>query len=294
MIVCCTLFAITGLEVIHPSMSAAKLFALVSTSVLIAGVSWINDISSLRASLRFAVHVIAGALIVWAFGPFDVLPVPFVGAVDLGFAAWPLTLLWIVGLTNAYNFMDGIDGIAGIQAVVAGIAWAIIGADGGGTTTVAALLAATSLGFLVHNWPPARIFMGDVGSAFLGFMFASIPLMAPLPRGDAPLAAFLVVWPFVFDTLFTFLRRLRAGEPVFRAHRSHLYQRLVIAGWSHASVTILYGGLATIGATLAVFRARPAIAAAMVVGLGVALLILVSATERRARAAPMPDRPASA
>ena len=95
--------------------------------------------------------------------------------------------------------------------------------------------------------------MGDVGSAFCGFLLAVLPLAV---RADAvpeilPVAV-LALWPFIFDTTLTLLRRLRAGENIFQAHRSHLYQRLVIAGWPHRSVASLYGGLAAFGATVAV------------------------------------------
>ena len=88
--------------------------------------------------------------------------------------------MWIVGLTNAYNFMDGIDGIAGVQAVVAGLGWLLLGGLAGlpALGALGLLTAASSLGFLIHNWPPARIFMGDVGSAFLGFTFAFLPAVA--------------------------------------------------------------------------------------------------------------------
>jgi UDP-N-acetylmuramyl pentapeptide phosphotransferase/UDP-N-acetylglucosamine-1-phosphate transferase len=117
------------------------------------------------------------------------------------------------------------------------------------------LVAGSSLGFLGHNWPPARIFMGDVGSAFLGFTLATLAMAGGLPDPRLPLAGVLVVWPFVFDTTFTILRRLRRGENIFAAHRSHLYQRLVIAGWSHRTVTLLYLSLAVLGVVLALLWA---------------------------------------
>ena len=107
------------------------------------------------------------------------------------------------------------------------------------------------MGFLGHNWPPARIFMGDVGSAFLGFSLAVLAVIGGLAHPGLPLAGLLVVWPFVFDTTFTIVRRLRRGENIFAAHRSHLYQRVVIAGYSQRAVTLLYAGLALLGVVLA-------------------------------------------
>jgi UDP-N-acetylmuramyl pentapeptide phosphotransferase/UDP-N-acetylglucosamine-1-phosphate transferase len=212
---------------------------------LIATVSWFDDLQTLPNRVRFAVHSLAAILAIIGLGYWDELSVPLLGQVHLGWVGLPITFLWIVGLTNAYNFMDGIDGIAGGQAVVAGLGWAILGivTDQQFVSILGALLAATSLGFLFHNWPPARIFMGDVGSAFLGYSFACLAVIAANREPALAIAGVLLVWPFVFDTIFTLLRRLKNRENVFSAHRSHLYQRLVISGYSHRSVTLLYIGL---------------------------------------------------
>ena len=142
--------------------------------------------------------------------------------------------------------------MAGAQAVVAGVACWGLGLLSGEplVSLLSVLLAGSSLGFLGHNWPPARIFMGDVGSAFLGYSLAVLAVIGGLAHPRLPLAGLLVVWPFVFDTTFTILRRLRRGENIFAAHRSHLYQRLVNAGYSHRAVTLLYAGLALVGVLL--------------------------------------------
>jgi UDP-N-acetylmuramyl pentapeptide phosphotransferase/UDP-N-acetylglucosamine-1-phosphate transferase len=113
-------------------------------------------------------------------------------------------------------------------------------------------MAASSLGFLIHNWPPARIFMGDVGSAFLGYTFAVLPLMLSYSEHNydwraAPLLGALFIWPFVFDSVFTLICRLFKGENVFSAHGSHLYQRLFRAGWRHRTISLTYIGLALTG-----------------------------------------------
>jgi len=238
---------------IHSVLSVWQLLAFTIGALLIAGVSWLDDLRSLPTYVRFAVHLICAILVCLAFGEWNELNLPGVGNFILGLWGWPLTLVWIVGLTNAYNFMDGIDGIAGGQAAVAGLGWAIIGiiSQQPFLCTAGILLAFSSLGFLGHNWPPAKIFMGDVGSAFLGYTFAVLPVIAA--RGDARfvLIGILFVWPFVFDAAFTFVRRLVKRENVFAAHRSHLYQRLVISGLSHQTVTLLYVALALIGVVLA-------------------------------------------
>jgi UDP-N-acetylmuramyl pentapeptide phosphotransferase/UDP-N-acetylglucosamine-1-phosphate transferase len=164
-----------------------------------------------------------------------------------------LTWFWIVGLTNAYNFMDGVDGMAGGQAVAAGVGWVILGLLTGQLVLVllGGCLAATSLGFLIHNWHPARIFMGDVGATFLGYSFAAITVMATHDVPRLGLAGVLLVWPSIFDTGFTVLRRLRRRENIFAGHRTFLFHRLTSAGWSHATAALLYIPLPILGAVLA-------------------------------------------
>ena len=228
-------------------------------AVMIAGISWLDDLYDLPSLMRFAVHLVAAAIVVFGIGYFRRIELPYLESIEIVSPFGQLlTLLWIVGLTNAYNFMDGIDGIAGTQALIAGAGWCGIGFFYNQPLIffLGGLLIAVSLGFLWHNWQPARIFMGDVGSAFIGFTLAVLPLFA-LRNGAAEnklaIIGVLLVWAFVFDTGLTFVLRLRRGENVLAAHRSHLYQRLVIAGFSHQKVTLVYGFSALAGAALSLF-----------------------------------------
>jgi UDP-N-acetylmuramyl pentapeptide phosphotransferase/UDP-N-acetylglucosamine-1-phosphate transferase len=118
--------------------------------------------------VRLASHALGAALAIFAFGYWHTVSLPLLGQVSLGWLGWSVTLLWIVGLTNAYNFMDGIDGLAAGQAVIGGVFWAVIGWQSGAELIawLGMLIASASFGFLLHNWPPARIFMGDVASGF--------------------------------------------------------------------------------------------------------------------------------
>lgn len=236
---------------------------------LISVVSWLDDLHSLSNRLRFACHSLGAVLALVSFGSWHTVTLPWLGPLPLGWLGVPITFLWIVGLTNAYNFMDGIDGIAGGQAVVAGVGWCLLGWQAAlpAVTALGMLLAASSLGFLCHNWPPARIFMGDVGSAFLGYTFAVLSVVATQNDPQFALAGVLLVGPFVFDTTLTLVRRWQAGENVLTAHRSHLYQRLVIAGESHRTVTLLYMALAVVCVVLALLWAtRLKWAEAMLIG----------------------------
>lgn len=217
---------------------------------LIASVSWIDDLYTISSGWRFTIHTTCAALAVFTLGYFDEINIPFLNNFKTGIFGASITFFWIVWLTNAYNFMDGIDGIAGTQALTAGIGWFLLGqiVDAPTVSFYGGILACAGLGFLILNWQPAKIFMGDVGSAFLGYSFAVLPLLAKnesganLEKADFLFpAAIILVWLFAFDTLWTFGRRVLNGEKVWQAHRSHLYQRLVISGKSHSAVTFLYG-----------------------------------------------------
>lgn len=241
---------------IQPSLTISYSVA----ALLVAAVSWLDDLRPLSNRLRFSVHILSACVIIIGVGYWQNFTLPILGNISIGFLGIPFTLVWIVGLINAYNFMDGIDGLAGTVALIAGSAWALIGYYYGSALVVdlGLLVAASSLGFLLHNWFPAKIFMGDVGSAFLGLTFATFPLLTLRLATKEPSAnlflatGMLVIWPFLFDSIFTFLRRLSNGEKVWEAHRSHLYQRLVIAGFRHSFVTVLYAGCTMFGVFLAV------------------------------------------
>ena len=261
---------------VYPTLSPAALVAYLLGAWLIASVSWLDDLRSVPNPLRFAVHSLGAIFVILAFGYWRVISVPLTEPLKFGWLGLPITFVWIVGLTNAYNFMDGIDGIAGGQAVVAGVGWGALGWLTGQPLIglMGVTLAAASLGFLGHNWPPARIFMGDVGSEFLGFTFAVLAVAASQRGPRLALVGILFVWPFVFDATFTFLRRLKNAENVFAAHRSHLYQRLVIAGYSHRFVTLLYMSLAAWGAILGLTWSRGIVGSETVIVVTIPLLCL--------------------
>ena len=223
----------------------------VAAALFIAAISLRDDFKSLSAGLRFGCQFAVAVAAVWGIGYFCLLTIPGAWTFDLGVGGAGLTVIWIVGLTNVYNFMDGIDGIAGVQGLIAGLVWAIAGAWVGApvSSCLGMVLAGGCLGFLLHNWSPAKIFMGDVGSAFLGFSFAVLPLLflneakttsRLANAGMIPGFVLGAMWPFVGDGFNTFLRRTARGEAVWKPHRSHLYQRLVQAGWTHARVSSLY------------------------------------------------------
>jgi UDP-N-acetylmuramyl pentapeptide phosphotransferase/UDP-N-acetylglucosamine-1-phosphate transferase len=218
-------------------------------ALLVAAVSFIDDLRPLPAAPRLAAHALGAVLLTIAGVQERELPIAI---------ALPLAFVWVALVTNVYNFMDGIDGLAASQAVIAGLALAVAGlvVENPVITIGAGLLAAASAGFLVHNLPPARLFMGDVGSTFLGFNFAGLTLLGNLGVGGGRLPiefGVVVLAPFLFDSVVTLARRIVRGERWYAAHRTHYYQRLVVRGASHAQVTGLYAGLAVVAALAALF-----------------------------------------
>ena len=210
--------------------------------IIIAWLGWRDDIHSLSPRLRFTVQGIVAAISIYGLGYFKVITIPMFGELQLSAIGIVITFLWIIGLTNAYNFMDGIDGMAGGVALSAGIGWMWLASNMHNSFAfwVALAITASSLGFLGHNWSPARIFMGDVASTFLGYSFAVLPLISSDKSGDALMLGTLLMWTFIMDASVTFFQRLIRRENVVAPHRSHLYQRLVIAGYKHETISSLY------------------------------------------------------
>jgi UDP-N-acetylmuramyl pentapeptide phosphotransferase/UDP-N-acetylglucosamine-1-phosphate transferase len=211
---------------------------LIPFAVLIAGISFIDDLKSLPALVRFGCHAAAGMAVLFGLGwttmAFEMGPefrveLPWIIGMSLGF-------LWVAGYTNAFNFMDGINGIAGGQAVVTGIgSGVLVGIATGEWLSLpvlfAFLVSGAAAGFLPHNFPRARMFMGDVSSAPLGFLLAALTLWLAQAHGWwllIPLA--LLHANFVLDTGITLFRRIWRGEKWHAPHREHFYQRLIRAG----------------------------------------------------------------
>jgi UDP-N-acetylmuramyl pentapeptide phosphotransferase/UDP-N-acetylglucosamine-1-phosphate transferase len=203
-----------------------QLEVLLAGAAAIAVLGAIDDVHPLRAAYRLVIQLLVATAVVVALGDVGRLPLPPPLDVSVGWLGGPLTVVWLVGATNFYNFMDGIDGLAAGQAVascigVALAAWSL------GAVQFGLVLAASAVGFLVLNKPPARVFLGDAGSTSLGFAIAGLPLLAP--SGQRPFALFAVALGlslFLFDPVETLLRLARTGHRIGTAHRSHSYQLL--------------------------------------------------------------------
>jgi UDP-GlcNAc:undecaprenyl-phosphate GlcNAc-1-phosphate transferase len=179
-----------------------------------------------------------------------------IGPWDIGWWGYPLTLVWLIAMTNLVNFMDGLDGLAGGTGAIAALAFAALALPSAPNAAQAsAALGAACVGFTVFNAPRARVFMGDVGSEFLGFALAGLAVYAAgAAGGHFPFLVMpLLMFHFIFDTCFTFCRRLFSGQKVTQAHRGHLYQLMNRLGASHFQVSLFHWavGLAQAAAALA-------------------------------------------
>jgi len=217
----------------------------------IAAVAFLDDIRDWPFAVKLGAQVVAAAVAVGGGVVVEGLNLPWAGPVALGWAAAPLTLAWLLFATNAVNFMDGLNGLAsGVCALACLVLAAIAAAYGGWFVYFASLLLAAGLaGFLPFNFPRARIFMGDVGSQFCGFVLAVLGVAAGRLQG-ADLSVLLVpmlLFGMLFDVALTLVRRLLAGDRVTQAHRSHLYQVAHRAGVPAVKVTLVHWGFVAWG-----------------------------------------------
>lgn len=210
---------------------ARTLAALLSAAGVasVAAIGWMDDRGGVAVRLRLLVHVLAGCAVLPLTSG---LPLPAV-IVWLGPIWW---VFWTVSAINVVNFVDGIDGIIGLQVLVFATFVAIT-ADAGGLAQLSALvLGGASLGFLLWNWSPARIFMGDVGSGALGVLVVVVGALRLREPGADFIAVYSTLLPIFLDAAVTIVRRIRRREHLSVAHRSHLYQRIANGGAGHALV----------------------------------------------------------
>ena len=263
--------------------------ALMGGGSSVAFVGWLDDRSSLSSTLRLGVHTLAA---VWTVAWLGGFPALTLGESTLAFGAVGsiLAALAVVWSTNLFNFMDGIDGIAGMEALSVGLFGGLLllarGAPGLGGVALAT--AGAALGFLCWNWSPARIFMGDVGSGFLGYLLAGLALASENAQALPALVWLILASAFVLDATVTLLRRVRRGY--WRdAHRTHAYQRAVQGGLSHAQVAALVGLInAVLGIIAIVVTARPA---GVLGGVAAALVLVGAIYALVGRSVPFPDLP---
>lgn len=283
--------ALMGGAAIIIGFIVALLFDLVSTSNLLipgrgilgllTGILFItilgvlDDTKTLGSKTKLLFQLAAAISVVLISGTrISVVTNPFVpsgSSVLSPYISYPLTILWIVGITNAINLIDGLDGLAAGVASISSLSLFFVSLLSGlepaiavYTAVVTAALAGSTLGFLPFNFNPAKIFMGETGSAFLGFTLGVISIQGTLKSYAAISIAIplLILGLPLFDTLFAIIRRIGTGKPIMQADRGHLHHRLIDMGMSHRqSVVIMYTASGTLGLCAIVLADRGAISA---------------------------------
>ena len=223
------------------SVDARLAAALLGSGGVVATLGFIDDRAPIRARWRFLGHLLAAVWVLYWLGPLP--PVPLLGTVvDLGFGATALSLLYLVWSINLFNFMDGIDGIASLEAIAVSLGGAFVWwlTQPQGDWPLAVAFAACVAGFLFWNFPPARIFMGDAGSGFLGCVVATLALWSSHTAPHLFWSWFILGGCFMVDATMTLVRRVARGERFSEAHRSHAYQYAARRHGSHKRVSVAF------------------------------------------------------
>lgn len=232
------LAGVVGALVILPAdhVYDSAILGVLGGMAVIALLSLWDDRVGLPAAGRFVAQAVVAGGVIWGGGlSVKSLELPFLGIFPLGWLALPLSILFLMWMTNLYNFMDGMDGFAGGMTVIGFGCLGYLGWLGGYRSffIISLLITAATAGFLVKNFPPAKIFMGDVGSAPLGFLAGGLAILGEHKGLYELWVPLLIFSPFIVDATATLIRRLFQRKKIWQAHREHHYQRLVLAGWSH-------------------------------------------------------------
>lgn len=246
-----------GLVILRPHSEYTLAIVLGATVIVITGI--LDDMYEISAKAKMLGQLIASLIIVFFGGiQIDFINLPFGGQLDFGFLSIPFTILWIVGITNAINLIDGLDGLAAGVSTIALITLAGMAFIMGNSSFVlatATILAFSTIGFLFYNFHPAKIFMGDTGALFLGFMIA---VLSSLGFKNVTMISFII--PVIMlgvpisDTFFAIVRRVRNKQKWSDPDKSHLHHRLLDMGFSHRqTVLIIYGIAAMFGLAAIIF-----------------------------------------
>ena len=251
--------------------------ALIVGGILIALLGAVDDVIDLSPAVKLIGQAACALIPVTAGLTIDHLTLPFVGVGDLGPAQYPVTVLWFVALANMINFTDGMDGLAAGVSGIGLTTFAILAAslDRATPAIIAASLAGAAVGFLAHNFHPARVFMGDAGSLLLGFVIAGVAVSGVMKSAAAVaigLPLIVLAIP-ILDTSFVILKRLKHGMPVYSADKSHFHHRFFTIGWSQRrTVLALYTWCILMSAVAIVISLHVGGAIGVSIALGAALV----------------------
>jgi UDP-GlcNAc:undecaprenyl-phosphate GlcNAc-1-phosphate transferase len=265
---------ILGFFILHPESPYKLPILLGSTVIIITGI--LDDIYQLSAKWKLVGQLIAAAVVIFGGVDVEFINLPFGGQIQFGIFSIPLTFIWIVGVTNAINLIDGLDGLAaGVSSIglitISGMAIVM------GDTFVMSMgfiLLGSTIGFLVYNFYPAKIFMGDTGALFLGYMIAVLSLL-----GFKNITVISLIVPIIIlgvpisDTFFAIVRRLIHNKPLSAPDKSHLHHCLLRLGYSHRKTVLLIYGMSALFSLAAVIFSQATLLVALIVLFVLLLLI---------------------
>ena len=237
--------------------------AILVGALIIIIVGFLDDMFEITAKAKLAGQLVAAVVVVtWGGLQIEFINLPLIGQFDFGYLSIPITIIWIIGIANAINLLDGLDGLAAGVSTIALISIAVMAMIMGNAFVVAtaAILAASSLGFLFFNFHPAKIFMGDTGSLFLGYMIAVLALL-----GFKNVAVVSLIIPVIMlgvpisDTFFAIVRRIRMKQAITTPDKSHLHHCLLRTGFSHRQTVLIIYALAILFGVAAVLFSQATI-----------------------------------
>lgn len=263
-----------GYFVLMPEDEHAVYILLGAILIILTG--FLDDLLNITPKAKLLGQLAAAGIVIYGGLQVTFITLPVIGVIEFGYFSIPITLLWIVGITNAINLIDGLDGLAAGVSTIALIAMAVMAAIMGDVFVmgVALVLAASTIGFLFYNFHPAKIFMGDTGSLFLGFMISVLAL-----SGFKNVALISFIIPVlmlgvpVSDTFFAIIRRIRLKQPISAPDKSHLHHRLIAVGFSHRQTVIIIYFIAILFGVTAILFSQATVWGAVVL-LAVVLLVI--------------------
>ncbi|WP_461200832.1 glycosyltransferase family 4 protein [Anoxybacillus sp. TBDG-1] len=270
---------IVGYFVLQPASPYATAIVIGATIIVLTGV--LDDIYELSPKWKLLGQIIAAIVVIYGGIRIDFINLPFGGHLEFGLLSIPITMLWIIGITNAINLIDGLDGLAAGVSSIALVTIAGMAATMGNTYVfvfaMSLLLLGSTLGFLLYNFHPAKIFMGDTGALFLGYMISVLSLL-----GFKNVTVFSLIIPIfilgvpISDTLFAIVRRIVNKQPLSAPDKSHLHHCLLRLGYSHRqTVLIIYGMAAMFGVSAVVLSKATMFGALLVIAFVLLVVELV-------------------
>ncbi len=265
---------LVGYAFLQPADEHSLSIMLGATLIILTG--FLDDLLDITPKAKLLGQILAALLVVWGGLQIEFINLPFFGELNFGIFSIPITVLWIVGITNAINLIDGLDGLAAGVSAIALITMSIMAVIMGDVfvASTAALLAASSIGFLFYNFHPAKIFMGDTGSLFLGYMISVLALL-----GFKNVAVLSLIIPVIMlgvpisDTFFAIVRRIRMKQPISAPDKSHMHHCLINIGFSHRQTVLIIYAFATLFGVAAILFSQATVWGSILL-LGVLLLAI--------------------